>query len=119
MLRIQRRAVWHWEESEWKVVLKLEGTHSDRTQRIAKPLPSSSTVQHDTSKLKQVKEMLNPKEGKQPEASESDASHETHSPTDPSMTDFTDAEGWSYGDNKWEKMSARGGIGKVRVSIHC
>jgi hypothetical protein len=25
----------------------------------------------------------------------------------------TDADGWVYGDNKWESMTARGGLGKV------
>lgn len=29
--------------------------------------------------------------------------------------DVTDAEGWTYGDNKWEGGSGKGGIGKVSV----
>lgn len=28
----------------------------------------------------------------------------------------TDAEGWVYGDNKWEGQTGKGGIGKVRGS---
>jgi hypothetical protein len=27
----------------------------------------------------------------------------------------TDADGWVYGDNKWESHSGKGGLGKVRV----
>jgi hypothetical protein len=30
---------------------------------------------------------------------------------------MTDADGWIYGDNKWEAQSARGGMGKVSVLI--
>lgn len=29
------------------------------------------------------------------------------------VDDATDADGWVYGDNKWENMTARGGLGKV------
>jgi Integral peroxisomal membrane peroxin len=28
----------------------------------------------------------------------------------------TDADGWVYGDNKWESHSGKGGLGKVRTS---
>jgi hypothetical protein len=31
--------------------------------------------------------------------------------------EITDADGWVYGDNKWESHSGKGGLGKVRV--HC
>lgn len=31
----------------------------------------------------------------------------------PQNDDETDADGWVYGDNKWESMTARGGLGKV------
>ncbi len=30
-------------------------------------------------------------------------------------TEETDADGWVYGDNKWESHSGKGGLGKVRV----
>ncbi|CAK9786353.1 hypothetical protein CC85DRAFT_284967 [Cutaneotrichosporon oleaginosum] len=30
----------------------------------------------------------------------------------PEADDETDADGWVYGDNKWENMTARGGLGK-------
>lgn len=33
----------------------------------------------------------------------------------PEHDDETDADGWVYGDNKWENMMARGGLGKVRM----
>jgi len=29
----------------------------------------------------------------------------------------TDADGWVYGDNKWESHSGKGGLGKVRVAF--
>lgn len=32
--------------------------------------------------------------------------------------DVTDAEGWTYGDNKWEGGSGKGGIGKVSASTY-
>lgn len=35
---------------------------------------------------------------------------------DNSCVKVTDADGWVYGDNKWESMGARGGLGKVRLS---
>lgn len=31
------------------------------------------------------------------------------------MYQATDAEGWVYGDNKWENMGAKGGLGRVSV----
>ena len=37
---------------------------------------------------------------------------ETIAPRD----EATDADGWVYGDNKWENMSTRGGLGKVRLN---
>lgn len=30
---------------------------------------------------------------------------------------FTDADGWVYGDNKWEHGSSKGGMGKVRLFL--
>lgn len=32
-------------------------------------------------------------------------------------TDETDADGWVYGDNKWESHSGKGGLGKVRAHL--
>ena len=32
-------------------------------------------------------------------------------------TDETDADGWVYGDNKWESHSGKGGLGKVRARL--
>lgn len=32
-------------------------------------------------------------------------------------TEETDADGWVYGDNKWESHSGKGGLGKVRVCL--
>lgn len=115
-LRIQRKAIWRWEESEWKVVINLEGAPSDRNQRIAKPLPTSANVQQDTSKLKQMKDVLHPKE-KEGGADTETSPHDDQCQTESCITDFTDADGWSYGDNTWEKMSARGGIGKVGTRL--
>jgi hypothetical protein len=119
MLRIQRKAVWYWEEPEWKVVLKLEGAASDRTQRIVKPLPTSANLQHDTSKLKQVKDIIHMKEPTKTEPADLDSPTDNQPQTDGTITDFTDSDGWSYGDNKWEKMSAKGGIGKVHIRFTC
>lgn len=34
-------------------------------------------------------------------------------------TTVTDAEGWVYGDNKWENPSGKGGIGKVGFTSLC
>jgi hypothetical protein len=43
---------------------------------------------------------------------ESTAQH-SHEPSDDEEHIITDADGWVYGDNKWEGLNSRGGMGKV------
>ncbi|TXT04865.1 hypothetical protein VHUM_03948 [Vanrija humicola] len=37
----------------------------------------------------------------------------------PETNEVTDADGWVYGDNKWENMGPRGGLGKVSAARAC
>ena len=37
--RIKRTAVWFWEEPEWKVVVRREGSPAPRMERVERPLP--------------------------------------------------------------------------------
>ncbi|KAI0344639.1 hypothetical protein BDW22DRAFT_1418833 [Trametopsis cervina] len=119
--RIKRMARWTWEEPEWKVVVRREGSPS--SARVEKPLPSLQEEGATASATRILKAA-----GKMRQASASDASperlrkEEGDGDGETRRTErageavqeepYTDADGWVYGDNKWENGSAKGGIGK-------
>ncbi|TFK53440.1 hypothetical protein OE88DRAFT_1655577 [Heliocybe sulcata] len=127
--RVKRQAHWTWEEPEWKVIIKQEGTSVQRQERDLPVEGSTSTT--SASKLlkgvvnhrregssgkedvdielaeqqKRVKNEIAQAEGHEHEGG---VQHEEEAVDEP----YTDADGWVYGDNKWENQSAKGGMGK-------
>lgn len=135
--RVKRTARWRWAEDEWRVTVRKEpGTASSR---VVKPLPS---VKEDSSSatriLRAVRRESTIGSGSSPERTRTEehpekghASHGSASggsassapsscSANPSINGdeqeeepLTDADGWVYGDNKWEYASGKGGMGKV------
>ncbi|EIW63436.1 uncharacterized protein TRAVEDRAFT_142328 [Trametes versicolor FP-101664 SS1] len=114
--RLKRTARWQWEEHEWRVVVRREGSG---TSRVERPLPSakeeSAAAASATRLLKAAGKMRQPsvdagkgeKEGDGEKAAEDGAEHDDEE-TEP----YTDPDGWVYADNKWEGASGKGGMGK-------
>jgi len=108
--RLKRTATWKWEEPEWRVLIHKEGSTVSRVER---PLPKEDSP--NSSRLLKAAGRL--REG---------SSHSSDSKQNPTADDntaedlkdnpdeepFTDADGWVYGDNKWEGPSSKGGMGK-------
>jgi hypothetical protein len=106
--RVKRIATWEWEEPEWTVLVRKDGGELNRVER---PLPSGKDEPSNGSRLLKAA-------GKMKESSmlgtgdgESVAQH-AHLPSEEDHI-TTDADGWVYGDNKWEGLNSKGGMGKV------
>lgn len=106
--RTKHTATWTWEEDEWRVLRKLEGSS---TSRVERPLPSLKDEAPSNRLLKaagMVKDARDPAhlshedKGKGNEGEEQDEAGEP----------LTDADGWIYADNKWEGSSEKGSMGK-------
>ena len=130
---MKRTAVWSWEEPEWRVVVHKEG--SNGTTRVERPLPSlveegagasanrilraagkirgASVDLSPEQKLKELdaKDGFPAKDGEK--AGEKGEGELPAGQGEAEEEPFTDADGWVYGDNKWEGGSAKGGLGKV------
>jgi hypothetical protein len=107
--RAKHTATWAWEEDEWRVLRKLEGSS---TSRIERPLPS---LKEEVSSSRLMKAAGMMKDAK-------DAVHQSHEKKDKEKEEedrpdfdepLTDADGWIYADNKWEGSSGKEGMGKV------
>ena len=107
--RAKHIATWTWEEDEWRVLRRLEGSS---TSRVERPLPSlkeevtSNRLLKAAGMMKDAKDIVHQNhEKKDKEKGEEDqpGSHEL----------LTDADGWIYADNKWEGSSGKEGMGKV------
>jgi hypothetical protein len=120
--RIKRTGTWRWEEPEWRVLVKKAGgSGTSRVERALPALkeavdPSAGRLAMLASKMKE----LNPKLGEgsstsshpdEPTAHEEEEGREGGGEGDGEPT--TDADGWVYGDNKWEATTDKGGLGKV------
>jgi len=105
---VKRIATWEWEEPEWKVLVRKDGGVLNRIER---PLPSAKDESSNGSRLlKAAGKMREPSmlgngdvESVAPYAHEADEEDRV----------TTDADGWVYGDNKWEGLNSKGGMGKV------
>ncbi|KAF8919988.1 integral peroxisomal membrane peroxin-domain-containing protein [Mucidula mucida] len=93
---------WVWEEPEWSVIVHTE--EGAAPTREVRSLPSedegllakaAGRVKHERAATIQVDD---------PKPTEQDE--------DDSEEELTDADGWVYGDNKWEAKGPKGGIGK-------
>lgn len=106
--RVKRTATWEWEEPEWRVLVRRDGGELNRVER---PLPSGKEEISNGSRLLKAA-------GKVKESSVSgsgDGENVAQHAQLPNEEDHntTDADGWVYGDNKWEGLNSKGGMGKV------
>jgi len=121
---------------DWKVCINKNEAGSppaSRPQRIQKPLPSPSieTATPDTAKemtnydsTRRLRDRLKEKMGEAKPTSEqpgqateeheyfSQSEDEPRKVSPHENSTFTDADGWIFGDNKWENTSDKGGMGK-------
>ncbi|KAF8894929.1 integral peroxisomal membrane peroxin-domain-containing protein [Gymnopilus junonius] len=108
--RLKRTATWKWEEPEWRVVVH----NGNGLSRVERPLPSLKDENNSSSRLLKAAGRL-----REPSLTSSSADSGTTN-VDASSQDLkeideeplTDADGWVYGDNKWEAQSNKGGMGK-------
>ncbi|KAI0031145.1 integral peroxisomal membrane peroxin-domain-containing protein, partial [Vararia minispora EC-137] len=119
--RVKRTATWAWDEPEWKVVVRREGDAGAGREIRAIPAPREESTA--ANKLKKLMDsgMSSPQSSTLdhkadapglPKMSSVDANKEPREDTHLGADEVTDADGWVYGDNKWEKRSAKGGMGK-------
>ena len=106
--RTKHTATWTWDEDEWRVLRKLQGTP---TSRIERPLPSLKEEVPTNPLLKAAGMMRDVKDAVQPN-NEGDKEQEEKEDSE-SDEPLTDADGWIYAGNKWEGNSEKGGMGKV------
>lgn len=140
--RIQRTATWRWEDTEWRPIIHLNDSISvapSRSSNVIKPTssrsPSSDSPNRNEDKeaskfdsTKRLRDRLKDKIAEQNIKADNDH-HEIYNEVsgdevnsqseDEARTitqngeKYTDADGWIYGDNKWESTSDKGGMGKV------
>ncbi|KAI0829927.1 integral peroxisomal membrane peroxin-domain-containing protein [Trametes gibbosa] len=115
--RLKRTARWTWEEPEWRVVVRREGTG---TSRVERPLPSAkeesaaaasaSRILKAAGKIRQTSLDVGrgDKEGEGEKVAEDEVDHTDDEDAEP----LSDPDGWVYADNKWEGASGKGGMGK-------
>lgn len=118
--RVKRTAIWRWEEPDWRVVVHREG---GAFSRIARPIPEDtsevSANESTGSKLlkaagKMRESSLCTTSNATPSTSAAEDVHEDYPEEDHIATD---ADGWVYGDNKWENPGGKGGMSKVCIHI--
>ncbi|KAG8800118.1 hypothetical protein FRC17_006959, partial [Serendipita sp. 399] len=111
---VRKTAKWRWEDdSEWEVLVHKEGDDTVRKLRPPVKVPAEEDKGHLMAKAAgRLSASPSPTvssfaaqdgPGGAAKASGSAAQIEK---------EFTDQDGWIYGDNKWENASAKGGIGK-------
>ncbi|KAJ6607777.1 integral peroxisomal membrane peroxin-domain-containing protein [Mycena sp. CBHHK59/15] len=106
--RLKRCAKWAWEEHEWRVIVRKEGAPA--VSRVEKPLPTDKEDSPPGLLTKAAAKMRDSSSVPSPDDPDPDKA-----PADPEEDEeelVTDEDGWVYGDNKWEKQSAKGGMGK-------
>lgn len=118
--RAKRMARWTWEESEWCVVVRKEG--HEGLWRVEKTPPKDKDTPEDTGTAARMLRAARGKDASGSGPSESPEREKKPAPdqhvSDPSILPaheddvVTDADGWVYGDNKWEGASSKGGMGK-------
>ncbi|KAJ3788658.1 Peroxin/Dysferlin domain-containing protein [Lentinula aff. detonsa] len=107
--QVKRTATWKWEEPEWRVLVRKE---DGAVSRVEKPVPvakeeNPSLLMKAAGKMKEVNSAQssgNAESDNQPFDKDEDETEEEDI--------VTDADGWVYGDNKWDARSSKGGMGK-------
>jgi hypothetical protein len=112
--RVKRTATWEWEEPEWKVLVRKDDGGINRVER---PLPSGKDETSNGSRLLKAAGKMR-ESGMSGNGEGESAAQHSHEPNDEEHV-ITDVDGWVYGDNKWEGLNSKGGMGKVclRVSL--
>ncbi|KAJ7497143.1 integral peroxisomal membrane peroxin-domain-containing protein [Mycena latifolia] len=106
--RVKRCARWAWEEHEWRVIVRTDAAAA--LTRVEKPLPSDKD--ENPGLLLKAAVKMRESSTHPPPADESDADKASAHAEEEEEELVTDEDGWVYGDNKWEKPSAKGGMGK-------
>jgi Integral peroxisomal membrane peroxin len=102
--RMKRVATWKWEEDEWRLLVKKQGVGASR---VARPLPSLKEELPAGARLLKAAGMMK-------DTSITSEHRDEHHVNEEEEEDVcTDNDGWVYSDNKWEKRSSKGGMGKV------
>ncbi|CCA67195.1 hypothetical protein PIIN_01027 [Serendipita indica DSM 11827] len=112
---IKKTAKWKWEDdSEWEVIVHKEG--EDKIRKLRPPLKASHPEEDNKGQLLAKaagKISANPSP-----TTSSFAEHEAGTSGKPLLpsahpeNEFTDQDGWIYGDNKWENLAGKAGMGK-------
>ncbi|KAF9484475.1 hypothetical protein BDN70DRAFT_825564 [Pholiota conissans] len=118
--RIKRTATWRWEEPEWRVIVRKDGGTPSRVERplpnLKEETPNSSRLLKAAGRLRDSSAGLSVNTSLDPNKNISgsiDIDRTTEGPKENTDEEkLTDADGWVYGDNKWEAQSNRGGLGK-------
>lgn len=113
--RVKRIATWHWEEGEWKVMIKKE--RGSGVTRVERPVPSEEKETPSASKLLQAVGRRGSTIGSSPERTGDQKSQEDEPFEGDEDESITDPDGWTYGDNKWQGLGPHGGLGKVNHGL--
>ncbi|EIW82683.1 hypothetical protein CONPUDRAFT_163776 [Coniophora puteana RWD-64-598 SS2] len=129
--RVKRTARWTWDEPEWRVVVRREGASaasdsSSGVRRVEKTPPRDDGGAQEGTALKMLRAARgrdssiggggageSPERGRAGGADGDGAESLEMGVQEGEIEEpMTDAEGWVYGDNKWEGASSKGGMGK-------
>jgi hypothetical protein len=117
--RTRRTAVWKWEEPEWRVLVRKDGSGLGLT-RVERPLSTVKDEAQNTSRFLKAATRRGSVVGSEiPKNTASDEDYVAPDSEETADEDLlTDPDGWVYGDNKWENQSNRGVMGKVSFFFH-
>ncbi|EAU91362.1 hypothetical protein CC1G_07397 [Coprinopsis cinerea okayama7 len=129
--KIKRTAEWYWEEPEWRVLVKKEGTALSRVER---PVPTEDPQGEDgaggggnNTSSRLLKAASNrfasgsssagsihrrDSSASQASGASGGGSQDVVEGAEEDTDSYTDPDGWVYGDNKWENKSNKGGMSK-------
>ena len=120
--RVKRTAKWRWEEGEWRVLVKKDGSAT----RLEKHVPIATPESPTGSRISKIAAKIKESRIEVAEASAS-ASGSNSAKTDDMYSSLedanedaatsTDADGWVYCDNKWEGPSGSNRMGKVSHGV--
>ncbi|KAI0321186.1 integral peroxisomal membrane peroxin-domain-containing protein [Amylostereum chailletii] len=110
--RVKRVAIWNWEEPEWKVTVRKEGDSGSGREVRAVPAPK------EEGSASRLKKLMDVGVGEKTKADEGAGSGRAEAEDGETLPDhdfedeYTDSDGWVFGDNKWESRAPKGGMGK-------
>jgi len=118
---IRKNARWKWEENgEWEVLVHKEGEREAKKLRVsvktssAEDEPKGSVLAKAAGKLGAMSSPTT--QSFEDNEGSSSPNKATSSASFPAEGEFTDQDGWIYGDNKWENAAPKGGMGKASIA---